>query len=102
MRVLVTGGAGFLGSHLCDRMIADGHHVVSLDDYSSGRPENLRQLEGNPRFHALRADVRHPIELAATPLDGLDRLYHLACPASPTAYQRDPIGTARTAFQGTL
>jgi len=97
MRVLVTGGAGFLGSHLCDRLVADGHDVIALDDYSSGLERNLTQLMDQPRFRVIDADVRHPIAL-----DELDAIYHLACPASPVDYQRDPVGTARTAVIGTL
>ena len=97
MRTLVTGGAGFLGSHLCDRLVADGHDVIVLDDFSSGRSVNIRQHDDHPRFCLVRADVRECIGV-----DDVDAIYHLACPASPMTYLRDPIGTARTAVAGTI
>lgn len=97
IRALVTGGAGFLGSHLCDRLVSDGHEVLSVDDYSSGSRDNIASLAGHPRFTSHAQDVREPMRF-----ERLDRIYHLACPASPSAYQADPIGTARTAVIGTL
>ncbi|MCA9283473.1 MAG: NAD-dependent epimerase/dehydratase family protein, partial [Phycisphaerales bacterium] len=95
-RVLVTGGAGFLGSHLCDRLLADGHAVTALDNYLTGRPENLAHLAGAERFTFVEADVRQPLS------GRFDLIFHLACPASPTFYQADPVATATIAFLGTL
>jgi UDP-glucuronate decarboxylase len=93
-RVLVTGGAGFLGSHLCDRLIRDGHQVVALDDFSTGRPENVAHIRGNPRFALVRHDVTEPFDLQ------FDRAFNLACPASPRHYQRDPVRTTLTNVLG--
>jgi UDP-glucuronate decarboxylase len=95
-RILVTGGAGFLGSHLCDRLIADGHEVVCLDSFFTGRRSNIEHLLGNPRFELVRHDVQHPLTME------VDQIYHLACPASPLHYQRNPVRTIRTAVEGTL
>ncbi len=95
-RVLVTGGAGFLGSHLCERLLALGAEVVCLDDFSTAAPHNVDHLRENPRFRVVRHDVIEPIAADA------DEIYHLACPASPVHYQRDPVRTIRTAVQGTL
>jgi len=93
-RVLVTGGAGFLGSHLCDALIAQGREVVAMDNYFTGRETNIAHLVGHPKFHVVRHDVREPFGGA------FDLIFHLACPASPPFYQRDPIATARTNFLG--
>lgn len=95
-RVLVTGGAGFLGSHLCDRLIRDGHEVVCLDDFLTGTRANVAHLLDHPRFELVRADIneRHTIDV--------DEIYHLACPASPIHYQRNPVRTIRTCVVGTL
>ncbi|HKX46142.1 MAG TPA: NAD-dependent epimerase/dehydratase family protein [Planctomycetota bacterium] len=99
MRILVTGGAGFIGSHLVDRLVSDGHEVEILDDLSSGRIENIEGDAGRrARFNC--GDVREPF--FGKNIGHVDRIYHLACPASPVAYQSDPIGTIRTAFLGTL
>ena len=95
-RVLVTGGAGFLGSHLCARLVADGHAVVSLDNYMSGDAANHAGLPGAPRFVARRHDVTEPFD------EAIDEIYNLACPASPVHYQRDPIGTTRTSVLGAM
>jgi UDP-glucuronate decarboxylase len=95
-RILVTGGAGFLGSHLCERLINDGHEVVCLDNFFTGRRGNLDHLLGNPRFELFRHDVEHPLTME------VDQIFHLACPASPVHYQRNPVRTIRTAVQGTL
>lgn len=95
-RVLITGGAGFIGSHLCDRMIAAGHDVICLDSLFSGRKENIRHLFGNPYFEFIRHDVTRPIEIET------DEIYNLACPASPIYYQYDPIHTSKTSFMGAL
>jgi UDP-glucuronate decarboxylase len=95
-RILVTGGAGFLGSHLCDRLIKEGHEVTCLDNFFTGSRENVLHLLDHPRFELLRWDVNEP-----TILD-VDQVYHLACPASPIHYQRNPVRTIRTCVIGTL
>jgi UDP-glucuronate decarboxylase len=100
-RILVTGGAGFLGSHLCDRLVADGHHVVCLDDFSTGRRENLQQLRNEPRFELCERDVIEPVSELLAERWRVQRVFHLACPASPVHYQRDPVRTIRTAVEGT-
>jgi UDP-glucuronate decarboxylase len=92
----VTGGAGFLGSHLCERLLAAGHDVICLDNFFTGSRRNVEHLLAGPRFELLRHDVTDPVAL------DVDEIYHLACPASPIHYQRDPVGTIRTAVQGTL
>ena len=98
MRTLITGGAGFLGSHLCDRLIADGHEVICLDNYYTGRKENVAHLLDNPKFTLVEQDVCDPLDI-----DGdLDRIYNLACPASPPHYQKDPLFTSHTCYQGAL
>lgn len=94
--VLVTGGAGFIGSHLCEALLARGDRVTSLDNYMTGSPENFAGLRDNPRFTALEHDITAPIELA------VDQIYNLACPASPVHYQRDPIHTVRTCVLGAI
>jgi len=96
MRALVTGGAGFVGSHLCDRLLADGHEVVVLDNLYTGARENVAHLEGNPRFRLVHHDVTQPYHYL------VDRIYNLACPASPVHYQRDPVHTMLTSVLGTL
>ena len=95
-RVLVTGGAGFLGSHLCERLIADGCYVYCLDNVSTGSTVNIRALRRHPRFVFLRQDVMAPISVA------IDEIYNLACPASPVHYQADPVKTTLTSVLGTL
>ncbi|MFD6284744.1 UDP-glucuronic acid decarboxylase family protein [Streptomyces sp. NPDC060205] len=95
-RVLVTGGAGFIGSHLCERLIDDGHEVICLDNLFTGRRSNMAKLLGNPRFEFERHDVAEPFHAE------VDQIYHLACPASPVHYQRNPVRTVRTCVQGTL
>jgi len=95
-RALVTGGAGFLGSHLCDRLIADGLEVICLDNFFTGSRENVLHLIDHPRFELVRGDVNE-----RTILD-VDEVYHLACPASPIHYQRNPVRTIRTCVIGTL
>lgn len=95
-RVLVTGAAGFLGSHLCDSLVADGYDVVGIDNYFTGRKENIAQLAGNPNFEIVRHDVRHPY------WGEFELIFHLACPASPIFYQRNPIGTAKVNMLGAL
>jgi len=96
LRCLVTGGAGFLGSHLCDRLLADGHEVLCIDDFSTGSRANIAHLEGEARFFVMEHDVTDRYFAPA------DRIYNLACPASPIHYQRDPIKTVVTNVEGTL
>ena len=95
-RVLVTGGAGFLGSHLCERLIGAGHTVICLDNLFTGRRGNIEGLLAHPRFEFLRHDVNEKFVVE------VDHVYHLACPASPVHYQRNPVRTIRTCVEGTL
>ena len=96
MRIhLVTGGAGFLGSHLIDRLMEAGDEVICLDNYFTGRKRNIARWIGHPRFELIRHDVTEPIKLE------VDRIWHLACPASPIHYQTNPVKTAKTSFLGT-
>jgi UDP-glucuronate decarboxylase len=92
--VLVTGGAGFLGSHLCDRLIERGDDVICVDNFFTGSKENVRHLIGHPRFELIRHDIVHPLYVEA------DRIFNLACPASPEAYQYNPIKTIKTSTVG--
>jgi UDP-glucuronate decarboxylase len=96
MRILVTGGAGFIGSHLIDRLMNDGHEVICLDNFYTGKKHNLRPWLDNPNFELIRHDVTEPIRLE------VDQVYHLACPASPVHYQYNPIKTVKTNVIGTL
>jgi len=91
----VTGGAGFVGSHLVDRLMERGDEVICLDNYFTGRKDNIRHWIGHPNFELIRHDVTEPIKLE------VDRIWHLACPASPIHYQFNPIKTAKTSFLGT-
>ncbi|MBS1125064.1 MAG: NAD-dependent dehydratase [Nitrospirae bacterium] len=95
MRILVTGGAGFLGSHLCERLLKEGHEVVCLDNFFTGRRRNIHPYLANPDFELVRHDVVEPILLE------VDRIYHLACPASPVHYQYNPVKTIKTNVLGT-
>ncbi len=95
-RVVVTGGAGFVGSHLVDSLLARGHHVTAVDTLLTGSTENIDHLRDNSRFVFLQQDVAHPLTLEA------DEIYNLACPASPVHYQADPIGTTRTSVYGAM
>src|SRR5271154_826110 len=95
-RVLVTGGAGFLGSHLCERLLAEGNDVLCVDNYFTGRRDNLASLLGNPRFEAMRHDVCFPLYVE------VDEIYNLACPASPVHYQFDPVQTTKTSVSGAI
>ncbi len=95
-RVLVTGGAGFLGSHLCDRLIAEGNDVICLDNLFTGNKNNIRHLIGHPYFEFIRHDVIEPIHLE------VDQIYNLACPASPVHYQYNPIKTTKTSVLGAI
>ena len=96
MRILITGGAGFLGSHLCDRFINQGHEVVCLDNYFTGRKRNIAHLLGHPHFELMRHDVIDPFKLE------VDQIYNLACPASPVHYQHNPIKTIKTSVMGAI
>jgi UDP-glucuronate decarboxylase len=94
--ILVTGGAGFLGSHLCDRLIAAGHDVVCVDNFFTGAKRNIEHLIGNPRFELMRHDVTFPLYVE------VDQIYNLACPASPIHYQHDPVQTTKTSVHGAI
>ena len=94
--MLVTGGAGFLGSHLCDRLLEAGHDVVCVDNFFTGTKRNIEHLVGNPRFELLRHDVTFPLYLE------VDEIYNLACPASPIHYQHDPVQTTKTSVHGAI
>ncbi len=96
MRCLVTGGAGFLGSHLCERLLDDGHEVICLDNYFTGRMSNVDHLRDNRRFELIRHDVTEPILLE------VDRIFNLACPASPIHYQYNPVKTIKTSVMGAI
>jgi len=96
MRVLVTGGAGFLGSHLIDRLMKQGHDVICLDNFFTGHKRNIRHWMDNPYFELIRHDITEPIRLE------VDQIYHLACPASPVHYQYNPVKTIKTNVLGTL
>jgi len=95
-RVMVTGGAGFLGSHLCERLIAAGNDVLCVDNYFTGRKDNVAALLSNPRFEALRHDVCFPLYAE------VDEIFNLACPASPVHYQFDPVQTTKTSVSGAI
>ncbi|NBD19563.1 NAD-dependent epimerase/dehydratase family protein [Aquabacterium fontiphilum] len=96
MRVLVTGGAGLIGSHLCERLLRDGHEVLCVDSYFTGSRQNIAHLTNHPMFDVLRHDVTVPLMVE------VDRIYHLACPASPVHYQRDPVQTMKTNILGAI
>ena len=93
-KILVTGGAGFLGSHLCDRLVAQGHHVLCVDNYFTGSKKNVEHLLSNPNFEIIRQDICIPLYVE------VDEIYNLACPASPYYYQLDPIQTLKTSVIG--
>ena len=96
MRLLVTGGAGFLGSHLCERLLNEGHEVVCVDNYFTGSRKNIEHLLDNPRFEVLRHDITFPIYVE------VDGIFNLACPASPVHYQKDPVQTMKTNVSGAI
>ncbi|MGV8840425.1 MAG: GDP-mannose 4,6-dehydratase, partial [Bauldia sp.] len=93
-RVLVTGGAGFIGSHLCEALLERGHEVLCVDNFYTGSRANLAHLLANPRFELVRHDVTFPLYVE------VDQIYNLACPASPIHYQRDPVQTTKTSVHG--
>ena len=94
--MLVTGGAGFLGSHLCERLVETGQDVLCVDNFYTGAKENIRHLLGRPNFELLRHDVTFPLYVE------VDQIYNLACPASPIHYQRDPVQTTKTSVHGAI
>jgi len=95
-RILVTGGAGFLGSHLCERLLADGAEVLCVDNFYTGRRQNVAHILGHPRFELIRHDVTFPLYIE------VDAIYNLACPASPIHYQFDPVQTTKTSVHGAI
>src|SRR3989337_192681 len=95
-RILVTGGAGFLGSHLCERLLADGHDVLCVDNFFTGTKDNIVHLMSNPHFEVLRHDVTFPLYVE------VDQIYNLACPASPIHYHFDPVQTTKTSVHGAI
>jgi len=94
--ILVTGGAGFLGSHLCERLLNEGDNVICVDNFSTGSKDNILHLHGNPRFEIIRHDINFPLYVE------IDQIYNLACPASPVHYQRDPVQTIKTNVHGSI
>jgi UDP-glucuronate decarboxylase len=96
MRILVTGGAGFLGSHICTRLLKDGHEVIALDNLFTGSKENIQEHQSNPKFEFIRHDVTIPIYLE------VEGIFNLACPASPVKYQLDPVQTLKTSVHGAI
>ena len=96
MKILVTGGTGFIGSHLCQKLLEQGHYVICLDNNFTGSMDNIKHLRSNLNFEFIRHDITHPITLE------IDQIYHLACPASPDAYQYNPIKTIKTNVMGTI
>ena len=95
-RILVTGGAGFLGSHLCERLLAAGHDVLCVDNYFTGNKDNVAACLGSPHFELMRHDVTFPLYVE------VDEIYNLACPASPIHYQHDPVQTTKTSVHGAI
>src|SRR5208283_4917709 len=96
IRTLVTGGSGFIGSHLCERLLADGHEVLCVDNFYTGRRQNIEHLLSNPRFEVMRCDITVPLYVE------VDEIYNLACPASPIHYQFDPVQTLKTGVHGAI
>ena len=95
-KILVTGGAGFLGSHLCERLLNEGNEVICLDNFFTGNKDNILHLIGNPRFELMRHDVTLPLYIE------IDEIYNMACPASPIHYQHDPVQTTKTCVHGAI
>lgn len=96
LRILITGGAGFLGSHLCERLLNEGHDIICLDNFFTGTKENVSHLLGHQNFELMRHDVTFPLYVE------VDQIYNLACPASPIHYQRDPVQTTKTSVHGAI
>jgi UDP-glucuronate decarboxylase len=96
MRILITGGGGFIGSHLCERLLAEGHDIVCLDNFFTGNKQNIRHLLDDHRFELIRHDIIEPILLE------VDQIYNMACPASPVHYQYNPVKTTKTSVMGTI
>ena len=96
-RVLVTGGAGFIGSHLCSKLLEQGHFVICVDNYFTGSERNINKLLSNQNFQLIKHDIISPLDI-----DNLDEIYNLACPASPIHYQFDPIQTMKTSILGAI
>jgi UDP-glucuronate decarboxylase len=96
MRILITGGGGFIGSHLCERLLSEGHDVICLDNFFTGNKENIRHLLDNHSFELIRHDIIEPILLE------VDQIYNMACPASPVHYQYNPVKTTKTSVMGTI
>src|SRR5690606_40673648 len=96
MRILVTGGASFIGSHLCERLLSEGNEVVCLDNFFTGRKQNIEHLRDNKDFELVRHDVTEPIMFE------VDQIYNLACPASPIHYQYNPVKTVKTSVMGMI
>jgi UDP-glucuronate decarboxylase len=95
-RIIVTGGAGFIGSHLCERLIEDGHEVLCVDNFFTGDKSNIAHIDHNLRFELLRHDITFPLFVE------VDEIYNLACPASPIHYQHDPVQTTKTSVHGSI
>jgi len=98
MNILITGGAGFLGANLSKSLLADGHNVISIDNFHSGRKENFISFQSSSSFQSISHDIRKPLEISVN----IDQIFHLACPASPKFYQADPIYTTETCVLGTI
>lgn len=96
MKILITGGAGFLGSHLCERLLADGHEVICVDNFYTGDKANIRHLMGDSKFEVIRHDITHPLQVE------VDYILNFACPASPIHYQKDPVQTIKTSVHGAI
>ena len=94
--ILITGGSGFLGSHLCERLLLDGHTVLCVDNYYTGRKNNIEHLLDNPKFEAIRHDITFPLYVE------VGKIFNLACPASPVHYQMDPVQALKTSVHGAI
>ena len=95
-KILITGGGGFLGSHLCERLLNEGNEIICLDNFFTGSKQNILHLMDNPRFELMRHDVTMPLYIE------VDEIYNLACPASPIHYQHDPVQTTKTCVHGAI